>query len=216
MAAVGRFEDDVCFVATCSSCGETHVVGFDPADIDFTCGHIAIACDNKRIACDAIACVNRVGNDTTITTYQKATSIQQHEQENTALTLSERNQIFELYCLQPNGDAVHNFVSGEADKSACKIRYLNGEIVSHKGESFLEEDPWALSRRNPDFSGTSIGGIIGSHKLGRRGLGFKKRPKTEVDKIQLSRNQRVRVKQPAGCTFSGRGPHLVHAGFKLP
>mmetsp|Transcript_104530 Transcript_104530/g.181518 ORF Transcript_104530/g.181518 Transcript_104530/m.181518 type:complete len:200 (-) Transcript_104530:207-806(-) len=198
MVAEEQFEHDACFAATCSSCGETYVVAFDPEAIDFKCSHITAACDDLPVE----KCISKLDDD--------GSSLED-------LTPSERKTILEDYDWQPGRvpKPSSKKKSAAVPSNVGKIRYLNGEVVSHKGERFLVEDPWACLRPNADSFGTCIGGVIGSHRLGRRGLGFKKRPQAEVSKIQLSRMARIRTKKPEGCTFSGRGPHLVHSGFKV-
>lgn len=190
-------EEEACFMATCSVCGATHVVDFDPSIADFMCSQIAAPCEGEG------------GADVVLV------QVQQPSGDDGGLSPTERKSLVDRYFVQADRATAHS-VAGREDRVMSQTRYLNNEVVSRKGERFLVEDPLAALRPDADCRGTLVGGIIGSHKLGRRGLGFKKRPQAEVNKVQLSTAQRTRLKKPAGCTFSGQGPHLVHAGFRVP
>mmetsp|Transcript_128274 Transcript_128274/g.221404 ORF Transcript_128274/g.221404 Transcript_128274/m.221404 type:complete len:109 (+) Transcript_128274:213-539(+) len=70
-----------------------------------------------------------------------------------------------------------------------RIRYRDNQIVTQTGEKFIKEnltlDPGP---------GCHIGGILGARKAGRQGLGLRKRPKEETERIRISNKQRAHVK----------------------
>merc|ERR1719499_2012926 len=161
-------------MATCSKCCATHVVDFDPSLADFTCFHIGVRCE-----CDDKADVVFV-------------PVQLPSDDNDSrLSQTEHKSLVDRYFVQADQTTNHSVVVRDT-RVLSQTRYFNSEVVSRKGERFLVEDPLAALRPDPDCQGTLIGGIIGSHKFGRRGLGFKKRPQAEVNKAQLSTARRTR------------------------
>lgn len=195
--------NDVRCLATCSQCCETHMVDFDVTDlgIDFVCGLINQECNACSGTSDFGPCLTTDYCD---------------EQDLSALMPAERQELLCQFAVQTERLTEHVAPIGEKiakGHTAAKTRYLDGKVVSTKGERFIEQSPSLLQ---PYTGGTNIGGIIGSQKLGRRGLGFRKRPKAEVNRVCLSNKQRTRVWKQVWCTSRDRGPAVVHGGFQVP
>eukprot|EP00418_Pyrodinium_bahamense_P072820 CAMPEP_0179099178 /NCGR_PEP_ID=MMETSP0796-20121207/45744_1 /TAXON_ID=73915 /ORGANISM="Pyrodinium bahamense, Strain pbaha01" /LENGTH=292 /DNA_ID=CAMNT_0020796977 /DNA_START=1 /DNA_END=880 /DNA_ORIENTATION=+ len=172
-------------LAACSACGATHCVDFDVVllGIDFRCGHAGAECAGGLAAEVPTSCPDRTLDE------------RPNEQP---LSAEEQKRLFERFSLQTHGGeargdlarSVHRLTAGPP---MPKVRYLNSEVVTHKGEKFIKQEC-----NPPSSSGCPIGGVIGARKQGRLGLGLKRRPKEEVDKICISNKERGHTKKGSG------------------
>jgi len=168
-------------LATCSACGATHCVGFDVAElgIDFQCGLAGMECAGSPAPAGQptplLAADERAGSE--------------------SLSAEERNELFKRFALQSEakGNLAGSVQHLVARSEMPKVRYRDNQVVTHKGERFIRQDS------NPSTAaGCSIGGVVGARKLGRQGLGLKKRPKEEVDRVCISNKERAHTKKDAG------------------
>jgi len=189
-----------CFLAACSRCGATRVVGLDPfgLDADFVCGLSGIECEGGGGTEAGTEAGPRggasLGAEDCGAKGPTEEGWQQQQQQPDQRGTQQRSR-------GPRPQA------GDAE---ARVRYLNGEVVSRKGERYVVQQLF------PELGppGCSIGGIIGSHKLGRRGLGFNKRPAVEVDRVCLSNKQRAHVRRQPWCTSVHRSPGTTHPKFR--
>jgi len=232
--------EEPAFLAACSLCGATRVLGVDLAELginDFVCSLAGCACDDaaepraagaaepRAAGAPSLRCGAALppggprGGRDEAAPRPAAGARAAEELEQLAQALAERAlDKLPAAAREAKLPAVRDGILRRLRRLSGpreEVRYRHGEVATKRGERYVAaEGPWAGPAPRP--VGTSIGGVIGSQRLGRRGLGFKKRPEAEVDRIRLSNKQRVQRKVQVCCTSRDRGPAVVHAGFRRP
>lgn len=193
-AAMNKFAyddgDEQCseFFAVCDRCGETRVtcIDFMGLGLGFTCSEVAEKCVglSEEASVDIPAAIRGqpVDRDPLETDLE-------------GLGIEEKRDLFARYGMQrleekATAKDIQHGVSQLFAAQPQQQRYRNDEVVTRKGERFIQ-----VKVSLDPGPGCQLGGILGwRSKAGRRGLGIKKMDKEEADRICMSNKQRSHTK----------------------
>lgn len=186
--------EDCEFFAVCDRCGETRVtfIDFMGLDLGFTCHEVGESC---------VGVGDETGTDIDIASAKREplASDDPSEADLEELSDEEKRDLFARYGVQrleeklKAEDVQHGVLQLFATQPQQQ-RYRNDEIVTRKGERFIQ-----VKVSLDPGPGCQIGGIMGwRSKAGRRGLGIRKMDKEEADRICVSNKQRSHTRTATG------------------